>query len=209
MTPEQAGSYWEQRDILGEADEPMTAKGVAFRDRPASCDLLYTEHAHAQQELRQVIRDVFSDQPGRPKPVLTPEAPDPLAVKEANRSGKTAAKNDQARRRPAGQGLGFLGKGTTQFAEKATQDGDSNSARSCRALGQFAAKFLAAVLTLLGSLASSCDADARATGSFGQVERGLSALSAGMGRPNVRVPLRFGQTASIRQRSGKGDILLN
>jgi len=46
-----------------------------------------------RKSMMHVIKDVFSDQPGRPTSVLTPEAPQPVAVMAAKRNGKAAAKN--------------------------------------------------------------------------------------------------------------------
>jgi len=46
-----------------------------------------------RKSMMHVIKDVFSDQPGRPTLVLTPEAPQPVAVMAAKRNGKAAAKN--------------------------------------------------------------------------------------------------------------------
>src|SRR6267143_7189396 len=53
-----------------------------------------------RKNMMHVIKEVFSDQPGRPKPVLTPEAPQSVAVTEAKRNGKTAVKNGRARGGP-------------------------------------------------------------------------------------------------------------
>ena len=54
-----------------------------------------------RKSMMHVIKEVFSDQPCRPKPVLTPEAPQPVAVTEANRNGRTAVK-DSPRPRTSG-----------------------------------------------------------------------------------------------------------
>lgn len=39
-----------------------------------------------RKSMVQVIKDVFSDQPDRPKPVLTPVAPQPVVVTEVKRN---------------------------------------------------------------------------------------------------------------------------
>jgi predicted nucleic acid-binding Zn finger protein len=54
-----------------------------------------------RKSMMHVIKDVFSDQPGRPKPALTPVAPQPVAVTEVN--GITAAKNGDARGHTVGK----------------------------------------------------------------------------------------------------------
>ncbi len=45
-----------------------------------------------RKSMMHVIKDVFSDQPGRPTSVLTPEAPQPVAVMAANGMAKPRRK---------------------------------------------------------------------------------------------------------------------
>src|SRR5258708_22287481 len=70
-----------------------------------------------RKSMMHVIKDVFSDQPGRPKPVLTPESPQPVTVTEAKRNGKTAVKNGYARALPAGTRPQFQVPGTMRLAQ--------------------------------------------------------------------------------------------
>jgi hypothetical protein len=118
-----------------------------------------------------VIKDVFSDQPGRPKPVLTPEVPQPVAVMEGKRNGKAAAKNTDTCGSPTGAGPQLPADGTTRVAQSATQHGDVQSGLVELDARQAVSKFLEAGLTLLESLSSPSGADG-----FGPIEGGLSTL---------------------------------
>ncbi len=65
-----------------------------------------------------VIKEVFSDQPGRSKPVLTPEAPQPVAVAEAKRNGKTAVQDGHARGLPVAKKPQFPVDPTLPLAQR-------------------------------------------------------------------------------------------
>src|SRR5258708_1274968 len=80
-----------------------------------------------RKSMMHVIKDVFSEQPGRPKPVLTPEAPQPVAVMEAKRNGKVAAKNGHTLGRSTGTGGQLPADRTMRGAQSPTQDGDARS----------------------------------------------------------------------------------
>jgi len=146
-----------------------------------------------RKSMMHVIKDVFSDQPGRPKPVLTPEAPQPVAVMEAKRNGNAAAKNVDARGGPTGTKPQLPADGTMRVAQNPTQDGDARSGLFVPDAKQAVSKFLEAGLTLLESLASPGGADG-----FGPIERGLSRLlrtDAQTRRPTLEIPLPESITA--------------
>jgi hypothetical protein len=146
-----------------------------------------------RKSMMHVIKDVFSDQPGRPKPVLTPEVPQPVAVMEAKRNGKGAAKNTDTRGGPTGAGPQFPVDGTTRVAQSATQHGDVQSGLVVPDARQAVSKFLEAGLTLLESLSSPSGADG-----FGPIEGGLSTLlrmDAQTRRPTLEIPLPESITA--------------
>jgi len=146
-----------------------------------------------RKSMMQVIKDVFSDQPGRPKPVLTPEAPQPVTIMEAKRNGKTAAKNGHARGGPTGTRPQPPVDGTMLVAQSATQDVDVQSGLLVPDAREAVAKFLEAGLSLLESLSSPGKADG-----FGTIERGLSTLlrtDAQTQRPTLEIPLPASITA--------------
>jgi len=146
-----------------------------------------------RKSMMHVIKDVFSDQLGRPKPVLTPEAPQRVAVMEAKRNGKAAAKNTDSRGGPTGAGPQLPADGTKRVAQSPAQDGDARSGLSVLDTRQAVSKFLEAGLTLLESLSSPSGADG-----FGPIERSLSALlrtDAHTRRPSLEIPLPESITA--------------
>jgi superfamily II DNA/RNA helicase len=146
-----------------------------------------------RKSMMHVIKDVFSDQPGRPKPVLTPEAPQPVAVMEAKRNGNDAAKNVDTRGGPTGTRPQPPADGTMRAAQNPTQDGDARSGLSAPDARQAVSKFLEAGLTLLESLSSSSGA-----AGFGSIERGLSTflrIDAQTRRPTLEIPLPESITA--------------
>jgi hypothetical protein len=146
-----------------------------------------------RKSMMHVIKDVFSDQPGRPKPVLTPGPPQPVAVMETKRRGKAAAKTAAARRGLTGTGPQLPADGTMRVAQSPAQDGDAPSGLSVLDTRQAVSKFLEAGLTLLESLSSPSGADG-----FGPIERSLSALlrtDAHTRRPSLEIPLPESITA--------------
>jgi len=155
-----------------------------------------------RKSMMHVIKDVFSDQPGRPKPVLTPEAPQPVVVKEAKRNGKAAAKNAHAFGGPTGTGLQVPADGTMRVAQSPTRDGDARSGLVVPDARQAVSKFLEAGLTLLESLSSPS-----AAGGFGPIERSLSTLlrrDAQTRRPTLEIPLPESITAERLARAITG-----
>jgi hypothetical protein len=86
-----------------------------------------------RKSMMHVIKDVFSDQPGRPKPVLTPEAPQPVAVMEAKRNGKAAATNGHTLGIPTGTRFIFLRMGRCALRRVQSKVAMHGPACSCRA----------------------------------------------------------------------------
>ncbi len=146
-----------------------------------------------RKTMMHVIKDVFSDQPGRPRPVLTPVAPQPVVVTEVKRNGKTAAKNGDARGHTAGKRPRLPVDPTIPLAQSATEDGAADPASFVSDPSLAAARFLEAGLTLLESLSSPYSADvARATQGVGPIKRGLSTLlrrDTQTQRPTLAIPL--------------------
>jgi hypothetical protein len=152
-----------------------------------------------RKSMIHAIKEVFSDQPGRPKPVLTPEAPQPVAVTETKRNRKTAVKNGHARGLPVATRPQFPVDRTMPLAQRVSQDGDAESASFVPDPSQAAGQFLEAGLTLLESLFSPRSADvARATDGFEPIKRSLSELlrkDAQTQRPTLAIPLPESITA--------------
>jgi hypothetical protein len=145
-----------------------------------------------RKSMMHVIKEVFSEQPGRPKPVLTPEAPQPMAVTEAKRNG-TAAKNGNVREGPTATRPQLPAYETMLAAQGATPNVHAQPGLLVPDAKKAAAKFLEAGLTLLESLSSSCSADG-----FGPIERGLSSLlrtDAETRRSSIEIPLPESVTA--------------
>jgi superfamily II DNA or RNA helicase len=141
-----------------------------------------------RKTMMHVIKEVFSDQPGRPKPVLTPEAPQPVAVTEAKRNGKPAVKDGRARALPVVTRPPFPADRALPLPQSVAQDGDRESASSVADPRQAAAQFLEAGLSLLESLSSPRSADI----GFEPIKRGLSTLlrrDAQTQRPTLAIPL--------------------
>jgi SNF2 family DNA or RNA helicase len=125
----------------------------------------------------QVIKEVFSNQPGRQKPALTPEAPQPVAVSEAHRKPETTPNNGSDRGRSAGMGHQSSVDGTVPAGQRVTQHGDARSRSFPPDASESFSKFLEAGLILLESLSSPSSPDpARTTDSFRSIHNALSTL---------------------------------
>lgn len=141
-----------------------------------------------RKTMMHVIKEVFSDQPGRPKPVLTPEAPQRVAVTEAKRNGKPAVKDGRAGGLPVVTAPSFPADRALPLPQSVAQDGDAGSTSFVADSSQAAAQFLEAGLTLLESLSSARSADV----GFEPIKRGLSTLlrrDAQTQRPTLTIPL--------------------
>jgi hypothetical protein len=146
-----------------------------------------------RKSMLHVIKEVFSDQPGRPKPVLTPEAPQPVAVMEAKQNGKSTARSGHPHGGPTGTKPQVPVDGTMLVAQSAIQVDDAQSDLFVPDAGEAVARFLEAGLTLLDSLCSPRSAEG-----IGPIERGLSTFlrtDAQTRRSTLEIPLPESITA--------------
>ena len=130
-----------------------------------------------RKSVMQVIKGIFADQAGRPKPVLSPEAPKPVPVTEPKGKGTAEGNKDYPHRRALGMGL--AAKPATSPSPVAGGDGrrGRQPGPSLPEAGQAVARFLEAGLALLESLSSPRRSDAGgATDGHSAVEQKLSAL---------------------------------
>ena len=129
-----------------------------------------------RKSMMRVLKEVFSDQVGRPKPIVTPVPPKPVVVTAAKGNGKAVAGGDGSRR-PAGT-ADQLAAAWSRSAERGTT-GNAEGQRGPGAPDprQAIGKFLEAGLMLLESLSTSPSPSVseRAPGAA-QVERALSAI---------------------------------
>jgi superfamily II DNA or RNA helicase len=144
----------------------------------------------------QVLKEVFSDQPGRPKPIISPQAAAPVTVAEAEKAGKKAIQ---------------LARTPPYSAEVVPQAGDARSASDAQEPGpradsstrptdaaQAAARLLEAGLNFLEMIAPPVPGVAKSTDRLQPIERALSALlrtDAQTQRPVLSVPLPESFTA--------------
>ena len=140
-----------------------------------------------RKSMLHVIKDVFCDQPARPKPVLTLEAPQPVAVIEEKQNGRPAARDGHTHGGPTATRPQLPVDGTMFVAQSAMQVDDTQSGSFVPDAGQAVAKFLEAGLTLLESLCPPRSADG-----IGPIARGLSTLlrtDAQTRRSTLEIPL--------------------
>jgi SNF2 family DNA or RNA helicase len=144
----------------------------------------------------QVLKEVFSDQPGRPKPIISPPAAAPVTVAEAEKAQKKAIQ-------PAPT--------PPYSAEVVPQAGDARSVSDAQEPGpradsstrptdaaQAAAKLLEAGLNFLEMIAPPVPGVAKSRDRLQPIERALSALfrtDAQTQRPVLSVPLPESFTA--------------
>jgi superfamily II DNA or RNA helicase len=130
-----------------------------------------------RKSVMQVIKDVFCDQPGGPKPRITPELPAPIAMTGAEQNRGPTTKSGSADGRSAGRKSELREARTIPAAGSVTQDAGSHERSTLPDPGQAAAKFLEAGINLLESLsAPASPGEQRATDRFGAIRRGLSSL---------------------------------
>jgi superfamily II DNA or RNA helicase len=130
-----------------------------------------------RKSVMQVIKDVFCDQPGRPKPIVTQGLPERIAVTGAERNRGPATKSGSANGRSATMKSELREARTIPVAESVTQDTGSHSRSTPPDAGQAVAKFLEAGLNLLESLSPPpSPGNLGATERFGPIRRGLHTL---------------------------------
>ena len=150
-----------------------------------------------RKSMMRVVKEIFSDQPGRPKPIVNPVPPKPVAVLEAKGNGNVGAGKDDSRRRVGTPpSLPAVWSAPT---ERRTGDGTAPQGSAAHDVSQAIGKFVEAGLALLESLSSPRHA-AVSEGSehSAQVERSLSEIfqtDARNHRPTLVIPLPASVTA--------------
>ena len=144
----------------------------------------------------QVLKEVFSDQPGRPKPIISPLAAAPVTVAEAEKAQK---KPIQPARTPPYSAEVVPQAGDAQAASDAQEPGPrADSSTRPTDAAQAAAKLLEAGLNFLEMLAPPVPGAAKSRDRLQPIERALSALlrtDAQTQRPVLSLPLPESFTA--------------
>jgi len=146
----------------------------------------------------QVIKEVFCDQPGRPKPIISPEAPAPVAVAEVEKTRETATQPPLTQAVSA-EVVVLSGATASMLDEQVSSpSADSHTTTLVPDVGQAAAKLLEAGLIFLETIAPPAPSTARGTGPVKAIERAFSSLlrvDAQTQRPILNVPLPESFTA--------------
>ena len=140
----------------------------------------------------QVIKEVFADQPGRPKPIISPAAPAPMQVSEAEKAQNTAAPADLGRVVSAPVLAVSEAPASSSVVGKPESRDDSLPSTAIPELGQAAAKLLEAGLNFLETLAPPAASAAKLTDHSKTIERALSSLlrtDPKSQRPVLNIPL--------------------
>jgi superfamily II DNA/RNA helicase len=140
----------------------------------------------------QVIKEVFADQQGRPKPIISPQASVPVGVAEAEKARKTVIQPAPIPLYPA-EAMPRSGAARSMSdTQESTPRADSHASPIEPDLGQAAAKFLEAGLNFLEKIAPPVPGVSSSTDRLKPLERALSALfrtDAQTRRPVLTVPL--------------------
>ena len=140
----------------------------------------------------QVIKEVFADQQGRPKPIISPQDSVPVGVAEAEKARKTAIQPAPTPLYPA-EAMPRSGAARSMSdTQESTPRADSHASPIEPDLGQAAAKFLEAGLNFLEKIAPPVPGVSSSTDRLKPLERALSALfrtDAQTRRPVLTVPL--------------------
>ena len=140
----------------------------------------------------QVIKEVFSDQSGRPRPIISPQAAGPVGVEEAEKTPKAAI---QPARTPLYPADAVPQAGAAQSMPEAhdiSPRADSRPSPIAPDVGQAAGKLLEAGLNFLEMIAPPAPGVASSADRLKPIERALSALlrtDAQTQRPVLTVPL--------------------
>jgi hypothetical protein len=150
----------------------------------------------------QAIKDVFCDQPGRPKPVLTPEAPRPVVVTErsadlqvgmeAEQKQKSASPRTRTAALSGDRALPSSTAGSMAGIRAASAPDEPSPSPAVSDVGQGAAKLLEAGLSFLASLAPPRTGAVSPRDRSAAIERALSSLlrtDAQTQRPVLTIPL--------------------
>lgn len=139
----------------------------------------------------QALKEIYCDQPGRPKPVITPEAPGAVAVTEAELGRQPTEPGSLLAASAPGVALTAAAASAPDI-QNAVRDAHSETTPAMPDAGQAAAKLLEAGLNFLESIAPAPTGVARSADRFEPIERGLSALfrtDAQTQRPTLAIPL--------------------
>ena len=141
-----------------------------------------------RKSMMQVIKEVFCDQPGRPKPVLSPEAPVPTPIGETDLAQQPASGDVPVSSSPS---LPQTGAATSTPAadRSASLPGQRPPAPD---LGQAAARLLEAGLHFLESIAPPSAEPTKTMDRFEPLERAVAALcrtDPQTQRPVLSIPL--------------------
>lgn len=145
----------------------------------------------------QVIKEVFCDQPGKPRQVISPEAPAPAEVAEVDEARETATHPPLTAASSKGAGA-LRGPGAVPDTLVSSPVADSHPSPRVPDTRQAAAKLLEAGLSFLETLAPPAASVARPTDHTKTIERAFSSLlriDARTQRPVLTVPLPESLTA--------------
>jgi superfamily II DNA or RNA helicase len=146
----------------------------------------------------QVIKEAFCDQPGRPKPMISPQpaAPGPAAEAE---TARTSTVQPSAERGTSAQATGPSGaEALMPEVQKSAPGASSDRAPAAAEVGQAAARLLEAGLSFLETIAPHASGAVKSTDHARSIERAFSSLlrtDAQTQRPVLTVPLPESFTA--------------
>jgi superfamily II DNA or RNA helicase len=124
----------------------------------------------------QVIKEKFCDQPGRPMPIISPEAAAPMRVAEAEKARETAIQLSRARENSAEVVAQRGAAAPMSDAQEFSPGADSHPTSHVPDVGQAAAKLLEAGLSFLETIAPPATGVARSTDHSKTIERAFSSL---------------------------------
>lgn len=140
----------------------------------------------------QVLKEVFADQPGRPKPIISPQAAAPVGVAQAEMTGEAAIEAYRTSPIPADAVPQVGATGPMRDVQQSDQTTDSRTTPIAQDAGQAAAKLLEAGLNFLEMIAPPVPGTSKSTDRLKPIERALSALvrtDAQTQRPVLTLPL--------------------
>ena len=145
-----------------------------------------------RKSMMRVIKEVFSDQVGRPKPVVNPEPPKPLTEPVAKGNGRGAVRNEDSRGRMT-TGSELSATWSASAERRTTGDGIAQQSSAVPDASQAFGRFLEAGLALLESLSNPRRAAvSEASELSAKVERSLSPMfqtDLQNQRPTMVIPL--------------------
>jgi hypothetical protein len=146
----------------------------------------------------QVIKEVFCDQPGRPKPIISPQPAAPIPITEAEKARKSTAESSADRGTSAQVAAPTGPEAPVPEVQKSAPGVSLDRTPAAADLGQAAAKLLEAGLSFLETIAPPAPGAIRSTDHARSIERAFSSLlrtDAQTQRPVLTVPLPESFTA--------------